>query len=408
MQVFEVGGAVRDSLLGEPIRERDWVVVGATPQELITAGYRPVGNDFPVFLHPQTGEEYALARTERKTGPGYQGFEFDTSSITLEEDLLRRDLTINAIARAADGTLIDPYGGQRDLEARVLRHVSAAFSEDPLRVLRVARFAAQLAHHGFTVAPETQALLAGMAASGELEALRPERVWLETRKALLTPRPDAYVSVLRDCGALAIVFPEIDRLFGVPQPAKWHPEIDTGIHLLLTLRVAARLSEDLAVRFAVLTHDLGKGTTPAAMLPSHRDHERRSVELVASLCARLPVPTKLRQVALLVAEHHTGVHRALEMRPKKIFELLLRLDAVRKPERLEAILLACEADARGRTGLEDSAYPQAERIRRAARAAAAVRHGDVPGIEALQGAAVGEALRDAQRRAVITALGEPA
>ncbi|MGD8324598.1 MAG: multifunctional CCA addition/repair protein [Gammaproteobacteria bacterium] len=405
MQVYEVGGAVRDSLLGVPIRERDWVVVGARAEDLRAAGYRQVGTDFPVFLHPQTSEEYALARTERKTGPGYTGFEFDTSaSVTLEEDLLRRDLTVNAIARDRQGRLIDPYGGQRDLEQRVLRHVSAAFSEDPLRVLRVARFMAQLAEHRFTIAPATETLLAEMAHSGELEALRPERVWLETQKALLTPRPDLYVSVLRECGALAVVFPEIDRLFGVPQPKKWHPEIDTGVHLLLSLRMSAQLSDELAVRFAVLTHDLGKGTTPREILPSHRGHERRSVELVDELCKRLPVPKRVRQVAELVAEYHGKVHRAHEMRPQKVFELLLKFDALRQPERLENILSACEADARGRTGMQDTAYPQADRIRLAAAAARAVRHADVPGIDALSGTAVGEALRTAQQAAVATAL----
>jgi tRNA nucleotidyltransferase (CCA-adding enzyme) len=404
MQVYEVGGAVRDSLLGEPVRERDWVVVGATAQELLDAGYRPVGTDFPVFLHPQTGEEYALARTERKTGRGYKGFEVDTKSVSLEEDLLRRDLTINAIARAADGTLIDPWGGLRDLDARVLRHVSDAFCEDPLRVLRVARFAARLSSHGFSIAPQTQALLARMVETGELEALRPERIWLETTKALLTPRPDVFIGVLRECGALAVVYPEVDRLFGVPQPKKWHPEIDTGVHLLMALQLSARLSDELAVRFAVLTHDLGKGTTPTAILPSHRGHERRSVELIGALCTRLPVPTRIRQVAEIVARYHGDIHRAMEMRPGKVFELLLELDALRQPERLELILIACEADARGRLGLEDSSYPQAARIRRAALAAASVRYADVTDIETLEGAAVGTALREAQRAAVLASL----
>ena len=409
MQVYEVGGAVRDALLGEPVRERDWVVVGASASEMLDAGYRQVGSDFPVFLHPDTAEEYALARTERKVGPGYTGFAFDTATtITLEEDLRRRDLTINAMARDADGRLIDPWGGQRDLQARVLRHVSEAFSEDPLRVLRVARFAARLAHLGFTIAPETQALLRDIARSGELTALRGERVWLETLKALLTPRPDLFVSALRDCEALAVIFPELDRLFGVPQPQKWHPEIDTGVHLLLALQMAARLSEDPAVRFAVMVHDLGKGTTPTHLLPRHHGHERRSVELIAKLCERLPVPGKIRKVAELVAEHHGSIHRSMQMRPKKIFALLLKLDALRQPERLDAILCACEADARGRTGLESAAYPQAEYLRTAARAAAAIRHADVPGVEALHGAAVGEALREAQLAAVTAALRAPA
>lgn len=408
MQIYEVGGAVRDSLLGVPIRERDWVVVGASAEELLNAGYRQVGTDFPVFLHPESGEEYALARTERKTGPGYTGFEFDTATtVTLEEDLLRRDLTINAIARGDDGRLIDPYGGQRDLEQRLLRHVSAAFSEDPLRVLRVARFTAQLSEHGFTVAPETQALLAEMARSGELEALRPERVWLEMQKALLAPRPDLFISVLHECGALGVVFPELERLFGVPQPEKWHPEIDTGVHLLMSLRMAAQLSDELAVRFAVLTHDLGKGTTPPETLPSHHGHEQRSLDLLDELSRRIPVPKRVRQIAELVAEHHGNVHRADRLRPQKVFELLLHFDALRQPDRLDAVLTACEADARGRTGFEDSEYPQADRIRRAAAAAQGVRHADVPGIDALSGPAVGEALRGAQRAAVVAALSEP-
>jgi tRNA nucleotidyltransferase (CCA-adding enzyme) len=407
MQIYEVGGAVRDSLLGVPIRERDWVVVGASAQELLDAGYRQVGTDFPVFLHPESGQEHALARTERKTGPGYTGFEFDTSTkVTLEEDLLRRDLTINAIARAGDGTLVDPYGGRRDLEQRVLRHVSAAFSEDPLRVLRVARFMAQLSEYHFTIAPATQALLGEMARSGELEALRPERVWLEMRKALLAPRPDLFVSVLHDCGALSVVFPELERLFGVPQPEKWHPEIDTGVHLLMALRMSARISDDLAVRFAVLTHDLGKGTTPPEILPSHHGHERRSVALLDELCRRIPVPKRLRQIAAIVAEHHGNIHRAHKLRPQKIFALLIQFDALRQPDRLDPVLRACEADARGRTGFEDSDYPQAERFRRAAAAALAVRHADVPGIDALTGSAIGAALRAAQQTAVLAALEE--
>lgn len=405
MQVYEVGGAVRDALLGEPVGERDWVVVGASVQDLTGAGYRQVGTDFPVFIHPDTGEEYALARTERKTGPGYTGFEFDTAAtVTLDEDLQRRDLTINAIARDGDGNLIDPCGGQKDLEQRVLRHVSAAFSEDPLRVLRVARFMAQLSRHEFSIAPETQTLLAEMAGSGELEALRPERIWLETDKALQTARPDLFVSVLHDCGALGVVFPELERLFGVPQPKKWHPEIDTGVHLLMALRMAAKISADPAVRFAVLTHDLGKGTTPPEILPGHRGHEQRSVELLAELCRRLPIPKRHRQIAAIVAEHHTRVHRANEMRPQKLFDLLLQFDAIRQPERLDAILLACEADARGRTGFEERTYSQADRVRQAAAAARTVRHADVPGIEELAGSAVGDALRNAQRAAVVAAL----
>lgn len=405
MQIYEVGGAVRDSLLGVPTDERDWVVVGADADDLLRAGFRQVGSDFPVFIHPETGEEYALARTERKTGRGYTGFSFDTTAtVTLEEDLRRRDLTINAIARDSDGKLIDPWDGRRDLEQRVLRHVSSAFSEDPLRVLRVARFMAQLAEQQFTIAPETKKLLSDMSRSDELETLRPERVWLETQKALASPRPDLYVGTLHDCGALAIVFPELERLFGVPQTKKWHPEIDTGVHLLMALRLSAQISDDLAVRFAVLTHDLGKGTTPKAILPGHRGHERRSVELLNEFCERLPVPKRLRQIAEIVAEHHGKVHRAAEMRPQKIFDLLVQWDVLRQPERLEPILAACEADARGRAGLENSEYPQRDRLRRAAAAARSIRHADVPGIEQLQGSEIGAALRSAQRAAVVAEL----
>lgn len=404
MQIFEVGGAIRNELLGEPVTERDWVVVGATPDRLLELGFRPVGKDFPVFLHPESGEEYALARTERKTAPGYTGFAFDTTpSITLEEDLGRRDLTINAIARARDGRLIDPHGGIADLERRSLRHVSAAFTEDPLRVLRVARFAAQLHHRGFTVAPETMRLMTAMAESGELSALRPERVWTETQKGLSTRRPDVFFETLRACGALALIYPEVDRLFGVPQPAKWHPEIDTGIHILMALRVAARLSDRLAVRFAVMTHDLGKGTTPKAMLPSHHGHGKRSVDLIRGLADRLPIPTRLRELAELVAAHHGTVHKALELRPTRVQQLLKELDALRQRDRLDSILLACEADARGRLGLEETAYPQAERLRAAVDAARAVRVEDL-GEPRPEGRALGSALAARRLEAIRTVL----
>jgi len=384
---------VRDALLGRPIRERDWLVVGAEPEELLALGYKPVGKDFPVFLHPETGEEYALARTERKVAPGYAGFTFDTSpTITLEQDLARRDLTINAMARDREGRLIDPWGGRRDLEARKLRHVSEAFREDPVRVLRAARFAADLSELGFTVADETLALMREMVECGEVDALRPERVWKETARALGTDRPDVFISVLRECGALAKVFPEVDALFGVPQPERWHPEIDTGVHVLMVLRMAARLSDDPVVRFAALTHDLGKGTTPKEMLPRHHGHETRSVELLDKLCERLPVPRAYRDVAEPVARYHGLVHRCHELRPATVLKLIEAVDGLRRPDRFEKFLLACEADARGRKGLEDQPYPQRERLRAALDAARSV---DVAPLRAqgLDGAALGEALR---------------
>ncbi len=358
--VYLVGGAVRDELLGRRVTERDWVVVGATPEDLADRGFRPVGRDFPVFIHPETGEEYALARTERKSGHGYQGFEFFCSpDIGLEEDLVRRDLTINAMARADDGTLIDPHGGQRDLEARVLRHVSPAFAEDPLRVLRVARFAARFHELGFTIAPETLALMREITASGELEHLVAERVWQETERALQENSPQVYIQTLRDCGALAVLLPEVDRLFGVPQRADYHPEVDTGLHVLLCLEQVARLSDDPAVRFAVLVHDLGKGVTPEDLLPRHVGHEQSGVPLVEAVCRRLKVPTRHRELALAVTRYHLLCHKALELRPATLVKLMRRLDALRRPERLEQFLLCCEADARGRTGFEKRDYPAA-------------------------------------------------
>jgi tRNA nucleotidyltransferase (CCA-adding enzyme) len=405
MKVYEVGGAVRDALLGLPVEERDWVVVGATPAELLALGYKRVGKDFPVFLHPQTGEEYALARTERKTAPGYAGFEFDTAAtVTLEQDLLRRDLTINAIARSTEGEIIDPWSGQADLAARVLRHVSPAFREDPLRVLRVARFAARFAPLGFTVAPATLDLMKEIVAAGEMEALRPERIWQETVKALGTARPDVYFETLRSCTALERVFPEVDALFGVPQPERWHPEIDTGVHTLMALRAAAQLSSSEAVRFAVLTHDLGKGTTPRALLPRHHGHEGRSEQLLAALCTRLPVPNRFRDLAALVARHHGTVHKAQDLRPKTVLALITDADGVRQPERFEDFLLACEADARGRKGLEGRPYPQAELLRAALRAARGVDAGKIRAELAVDGAALGEALRRERLAAVKAAL----
>lgn len=360
MKIYEVGGAVRDRLLQRPVQDRDWVVVGATAEEMLALGYRQVGKDFPVFLHPKTQEEYALARTERKTAKGYTGFTVNSATgVTLEEDLARRDLTINAMALDADGTLIDPYHGARDLALGVLRHVTPAFVEDPLRVLRVARFAARF---NFTVAPETLALMRELATSGELETLAPERIWTELERALGEPHPERCVEVLRECAALATLLPEVDRLFGVPQRADHHPEIDTGVHLLLCLQQAAAKHAGTRVRFAVLVHDLGKGTTSVDVLPRHIGHEERSVALAQELCERLRVPNDYRALGLLVARYHTTIHRALELRPKTVLELLESTDALRRPERFAEVLLACEVDAQGRTGKQTESYPQRERL----------------------------------------------
>jgi len=359
MQVYLVGGAVRDRLLGRAVSERDWVVVGATPAELERAGFIPVGRDFPVFLHPKTKEEHALARLERKVAPGYRGFTTEFSpDVKLEDDLKRRDLTVNAMAQDDAGNVIDPFGGRRDLEARLLRHVSDAFVEDPVRILRVARFAARYAPLGFRVADETMALMQRMVADGEAGALIAERVWTETEKALGEPCPDVFVSVLRDCGALKVVYPEIDALFGVPQPEKWHPEIDTGIHQLMGLREAVKLGGGVPARFSVLMHDLGKGVTPAEKLPSHPGHEDAGVALVEQLCARLRVPNHLRELGVMTARYHTHVHRAFELRADTVLRTLEGCDALRRPERFADFLLACEADARGREGLEERDYPQ--------------------------------------------------
>jgi tRNA nucleotidyltransferase (CCA-adding enzyme) len=405
MRIYEVGGAVRDGLLGLPVHERDWVVVGASAEDLEAQGFRRVGKDFPVFIHPRTGEEYALARTERKTAPGYTGFAFDAApTVTLEQDLERRDLTINAIARSDDGTIVDPWGGRADLDARILRHVSPAFREDPLRVLRVARFAARFAPLGFTIAAETLELMKEIVAAGEMEALTPERVWHETAKALGTERPDVYFETLRKCHALARVFPEVDALFGVPQPERWHPEIDTGVHTLLALKLAARLSPSETVRFAVLTHDLGKATTPKDLLPKHYGHEQRSERLLEALSARLKIPNRFRDLALLVARHHGNVHKAAELKPQTVLRVIMAADGLRQPDRFDEMLLACEADARGRKGLENRPYPQAERMRSALRAARSVDAAKVKAERGLDGEALGKALHEERLAAVKRAL----
>ncbi|HSW19217.1 MAG TPA: multifunctional CCA addition/repair protein [Ramlibacter sp.] len=361
MEIYEVGGAVRDALLGLPVNDRDWVVVGATPEQLIRAGYLPVGKDFPVFLHPETREEYALARTERKTAPGYHGFSVHAEpGVTLEEDLARRDLTINAMARTPEGALIDPYNGQRDLVLRVLRHVTDAFREDPVRILRLARFAARFPQ--FTVAPETLALMRAMVQDGEADALVAERVWQELARGLMEDTPSRMFEVLRECGALARLLPEVDRMWGVPQRPEYHPEIDTGVHLMMVLDMSARLQAPLPVRFACLTHDLGKGTTPADVLPRHIGHEERSARMLKVVADRLRVPTDCRELAEVVAREHGNIHRSEEFGPAALVRLLERCDALRKPARFADALLACECDARGRLGLAESAYPQRPRL----------------------------------------------
>jgi len=375
VKVYAVGGAVRDEMLGLPVKDRDYVVVGATPEEMVRLGYRPVGRDFPVFLHPETHEEYALARTERKSGRGYRGFQvYAAPDVTLEDDLARRDLTINAMARAGDGTLIDPFNGAADIAARTLRHVGPAFVEDPVRVLRVARFAARFE---FDIAPETMALMRRMVDEGEVDHLVAERVWQELAAGLMSARPRRMFEALRECGALERILPEVDRLFGVPQPAQHHPEIDTGDHVLRVLDCVAERDEPLEVRFAALVHDLGKGTTPPEEWPRHIAHESRSVPLIEALCERLRVPSACRELALIVARVHSNVHRALELKPATLLKLLEQTDYFRRPERLELVLRACECDARGRKGLETRPYPQAEHVRRAARAAASVDAGAI-------------------------------
>ena len=397
MKIYLVGGAVRDKLLGKPGKDSDWVVVGSTPEEMETQNFKAVGKDFPVFLHPETKEEYALARTERKTGYGYKGFTFHTSmDVTLEEDLARRDLTINAIAEDETGNLIDPFNGKQDLENKILRHVTPAFIEDPLRVLRVARFAARF---GFRIAPETLALMQEIVKSGELESLVAERVWSELERALGETYPSRFILALRACNALNILFPEIDRLFGVPQPKKHHPEIDTGIHTLMSLNQASRLSEDPQIRFAVLVHDLGKGTTASDKLPSHRGHEERGVKLIESLCERYRAPNQFRDLAIQVSRHHLTCHRIKEMRAETILKKLESLDAFRRPERFNQFLICCEADARGRTGFEDRKYPQADYFKNALNAANGINTESLNKL-GLKGKAMAEAIRKERLSAI--------
>ena len=399
-QAFEVGGCVRDALLGRPAQDRDWVVVGATPQQMVEAGFVPVGRDFPVFLHPRTKEEYALARTERKHAPGYHGFAFHAApDVTLEEDLARRDLTINAMARAADGTLVDPFGGARDLREGVLRHVGEAFAEDPVRLLRLARFAARYA--AFTIAPDTQRLLRLLVDAGEVDALVPERVWQELSRGLMEPAPGRMLEVLRGCGALARLLPEVDRLFGVPQPEAHHPEVDTGVHLLMVLAQCARLQAPLPVRWACLVHDLGKGTTPRELWPRHLGHEQRSARLAREVAERLRVPTECRELADVVAREHGHVHRSGELGPAATLRLLVRCDALRRPERFDQVLLACECDARGRTGREDHPYPPRARLVRALARVLAVDAAVVAQAAAAHGASgpeIGQAVQRARER----------
>lgn len=400
MHIYKVGGAVRDRLLGRPVTEVDWVVVGASVDEMLAQGFRPVGADFPVFLHPKTGEEYALARTERKTGQGYGGFTFHTSpEVTLEQDLIRRDLTVNAMAEDEQGQLIDPYGGQQDLQARLLRHLSPAFAEDPLRVLRVARFAARYADLGFKIAPDTLALMRQLSESGELLALTPERIWKEISRALMEPHPEVFIQVLRDCTALNALLPEVDALFGVPQTALHHPEVDTGAHILLVLQQCAQHQQPLVVRWACLLHDLGKGTTPAADWPRHIAHETRGLPLIRALNQRCKAPRDCQELAALVGEFHTHAHRALELRPATLLKLLQHFDIYRRPERFEHYLAACEMDTRGRLGLEQRPYPQAAYLRGAATAVRAVSAQPLVA-QGYQGAALGEALQQARLHAL--------
>ncbi|GAB3445043.1 multifunctional CCA addition/repair protein [Massilia solisilvae] len=410
MKTYVVGGAVRDELLGLPGSDRDWVVVGATPDDMLKAGFRPVGKDFPVFLHPDTQEEYALARTERKTAPGYHGFVFHTApDVTLEDDLVRRDLTINAMARADDGTIVDPYGGRADLQARLFRHVSPAFAEDPVRILRVARFAARFPE--FRVADETVALMRQMVGAGEVDALVPERVWQELARGLMEQRPSRMFEVLRECGALARILPELDALWGVPQPAPHHPEVDTGVHMLLVIDYAAERGFELPVRFAALMHDLGKGITPEEGWPSHHGHEGLGTKLVAALCKRLRVPNDCRDLAVMAAREHGNVHRALELRPNTIVTLFERSDAFRKPERFAQMLLVAECDYRGRGHEEHEMrarpYPQAAHLSRALAAARAVNAGEVAARYVDNKDQIPEAIHAARVAAVKAALHDP-
>lgn len=374
MQTYLVGGAVRDKLLNLPVYDNDWVVVGSTAEHMLSLGFHTVGKDFPVFLHPKTKEEHALARTERKTKAGYTGFDcFFSKDVTLEQDLMRRDLTINAIAMDSEGHIIDPYHGQQDIQDRILRHVSQAFVEDPLRVLRVARFAAKLAHLGFTVAEETMALMQDITASGELEHLTAERVWQEWHKSLLTKSPEAFLSVLRECGALKVVLPELDCLFGVPQPEKWHPEIDTGIHTLMVAEQAAKLSELPQIRFAAQVHDLGKGVTPKNEWPSHKLHTKTGLDIIKSLCNRVRVPNDYKDLALAVCAQHSNVHRAAELKPSTFLKVFNKLDVWRKPDQLEQVLICCKADHQGRKGHENQKYTQEHIFNKAYQAALSVQ-----------------------------------
>lgn len=401
MKIYRVGGAVRDRLLGRTSSDVDFVVVGATPEQMIGEGYRPVGKDFPVFLHPHTNEEYALARTERKTAPGYHGFAFKADpSVTLEEDLERRDLTINAMAENADGRLVDPYGGARDLEARVLRHVSLAFAEDPVRVLRVARFLARFASYGFSIAAETMALMRDMVTAGEVDHLVPERVWAETRKALTEPTPSAFLRSLRECGALKILFPEVDALYGVPQRAEYHPEIDTGIHNEMVVDMAARLAPgDDLIGFCAMTHDLGKALTPVDELPRHIMHEERGVAPLRALAERLRVPNEHVELGVLCCRLHLLAHRAFELRAETLLGLIEKLDAFRKPQRLEQFIIVCEADQRGRLGKVESAYPQGDFLRAVYQRVMGIKATEFVA-EGLQGAAIAEAMRKARIHAL--------
>ena len=393
MHIYKVGGAVRDRLLGREVTDHDHVVVGASAERMLELGYRPVGADFPVFLHPQTGEEYALARTERKSGQGYGGFTFYASpDVTLEQDLIRRDLTINAMAEDDDGNVTDPYHGQEDLEARILRHVSPAFAEDPLRVLRVARFAARFASLGFTVAPETLELMRQLSESGELLALTPERSWKEISRALLEDHPQVFIQVLRDCGALKQLLPEVDALFGVPQPPAHHPEIDSGVHTLSVLEQAALFAQPLTVRWACLLHDLGKGATPESEWPRHIAHEHRGLKLIKAVNERFKAPKDCQELALLVGQYHTHGHRALELKPTTLLELLQSFDVYRRPQRFEEFVMACEMDARGRLGLEQRSYPQADYLRGAAAAARSVAVQPLVA-QGFSGQALGEAIK---------------
>ncbi len=402
MRIYQVGGAVRDRLLGLPVKDHDWVVVGATPDAMLAQGFKPVGKDFPVFLHPETHEEYALARTERKSGRGYKGFVVHADpDVTLEEDLARRDLTINAMAQDEDGALIDPYHGADDIQARVLRHVSPAFVEDPVRILRIARFAARF---DFEVAPETQALMQQMVADGEVDHLVSERVWQEFAKGLMEAQPSRMLMVLRECGALARLMPELDSLFGVPQPPQHHPEVDTGIHTLMALDMAARMALPLAARWAVLLHDLGKGSTPAELLPHHHGHEDRGVELAEAVSQRLRVPVDCREMAVLASRWHTHIHRAMELRPQTLLKVLEGVDAFRKPERLECLIRVAEADARGRTGFEQRDYPQGDRVRQALDAARTVNAGEVAK-QVADPSRIRQAVHDARLHAIRDSMG---